>query len=61
MNQSLENTLSVHRPAWTHDDLQAYNHLHLPVHQDGETLSIRKNHFLRTEGFATMQDRRNLE
>lgn len=62
MNQSLENTLSIHRPAWTSEDLNAFNHLHLPTRENGRVVSpIRENHFVRTGGFATVQDRREAE
>ena len=59
-------TISLHRPAWTSEahtgNLEAFNHLHLSAHQDGQIISpIRHNHFLRTGGFATMQDRREWE
>ena len=57
-----ENTLSIHRPSWTHEDLRAYNHLHLPVRENGRVIAaIRKDHFIRTGGFASGQDRRDLE
>jgi len=53
----LENTLSPHRPAWTQDDLHAYKHLHLPVRHNGKVVApINRDHFVRTQGFASRRD-----
>lgn len=44
-----ENTLTVCRPAWLQDDLNAYRHLHL-------TKTIVEDHFVKSEGFASKRD-----
>lgn len=52
-----ENKLSIHRPAWTQDDIYAHRHLHLPVRKNGKVVApINKNYFVRTEGFASKRD-----
>ena len=49
---------SIHRPAWTQDNLHAYRHLYLPVRNKHRKVvaPIRKNHFLRTQGFLHYSD-----
>ncbi|MFX1452436.1 MAG: hypothetical protein ACFFCM_16470 [Promethearchaeota archaeon] len=42
-------TMSVHRPAWTSDDLNAFNHCY-------RVKRIDKNFFLKTHGFAKKED-----
>ena len=52
MGQVIGNArLSLLRPGWTQYDLNAYQHLHL---RD----KIVKDHFVKTEGFRTMEDLR---
>jgi hypothetical protein len=43
------NTMSIHRPAWTHDDLHAFNHCF-------RVKRIDKGFFTRTKGFAKKED-----
>ena len=51
-NQALNfgaHTMSVHRPAWTSDDLNAFNHCY-------RVKRIDRNFFLKTKGFAKKED-----
>lgn len=41
--------MSIHRPAWTQDDLHAFNHCF-------RVKRIDRNFFLRTKGFAKKED-----
>jgi len=44
-----DNELSIHRPGWIQGDLRAYQHLH-------RFGTIKGAHFVRTKGFATVED-----
>jgi hypothetical protein len=46
MNTSQNDKQSLHRPAWTQHDLEAFNHLHLPVRNKHRKVvaPIKKNH-----------------
>lgn len=54
MSELQENHMTVLRPAWTQDDLNAYNHLHL------SKVKV-ENHFIKTRGFASKRDLRLVE
>ena len=55
----MENELSIHRPAWTSAGFDQHNHLHMPARKNGRVVApIRKDHFIKTAGFANIHDRR---
>jgi len=49
MSTIKENDMSILRPAWTHEDLFAFRHLHL------SKVKV-KNHFVNSKGFASKRD-----
>ncbi len=47
-DKELNDSRSLHRPAWTQDDLNAFNHKH--QHNPHTDISIQKNYYQRSRG-----------